>query len=381
MSLVWERNTAEDQPRLHCLILGIGRYEHLDAVLDRQCCVDSAQEFIRFLVKNADRFDAPLQSIECVISDPSIDPAQTKDKISIPDDPLGDKTVEVANGKLENVRDACSDWLDRCREGDIMLCYACSHGVAGLDNSHLLVLEDFDLNAGNPAEKLLDVGAIARFLPARKKAGACWVFYDACQEVLPQLVGLVNGASAYTPVAATVQELVSCRVRSVGLAASRFGQYAEAANHDGLTNLSRALLHGLEKCLIEDDSLPWLVTNSIFHYNRIGDLARNFFGLRLETDLFSDDLKKVSLMELEELVIPVVVSSNPSHLIRNATQAEIHNGDPNQPPLTRPDAASPWKLEIRHSPGVHTLSVTKDDGKRIDQEFTLSPPFVCIELT
>lgn len=204
MTLVYERPFAGDGqapgadelspavPVMHALIIGIGRFSNLPPArdADRQACADSARAMISFLIEQdiAENLQVPLASIECLISDPST-AAGDSDELTQTHpsrDPRGETNVDP--GTAADVRQACTDWLTRCRSTDAqpadhLFLYVCSHGVAGRDEGALAVLEDINPDGLNPWSELLDIGSMARHVPAKCGAGAVWIFMDACQEV------------------------------------------------------------------------------------------------------------------------------------------------------------------------------------------------------
>ena len=234
MTLVYQRSFSDngalpganevspDGPVMHALIMGIGRFSKLPPARDanRQACADSARAMTAFLIEQSEagNLEAPLASIECLISDPSA-PQGAEDQLA-QTHPLCDPRPDtnVNSGIINNVSQACTDWLTRCRRedktlprpGDHLLLYICSHGVAGRDHGALAVLEDVDPGGFNSWSELLDVGSMARYIPAKCKAGAVWIFLDACQEVLDELKDKVGGPNVFRPVTLDVREMTSC---------------------------------------------------------------------------------------------------------------------------------------------------------------------------
>ena len=67
MTLVFDRRAAmaDDEPQLHALVIGCGRFPHFDGDVNRKACTDSAEAMVDLLLKHADRFEARADS-KCV---------------------------------------------------------------------------------------------------------------------------------------------------------------------------------------------------------------------------------------------------------------------------------------------------------------------------
>jgi hypothetical protein len=252
MTLIYQRALIDDtKPRMHALVLGIGRFPALDNTPqgDRPACADSARSVVDFLVRHQDQFESQLASIDCLISDPRNPVGQDIiDKTHEDHDPR--ENTHVDPGLKGNVEAICQDWMARAREGDCLFLYCCSHGLAGLDERGFLVCEDYNIVPHNKPGFLLNVGSMAKSLPAALKAGSVWIFMDACQEVLDELLDLEGGVGGIQPARAGLRDQVNWPVKSTAIVAAQLGHLAYAPPGGGKAYFTETLLHGLEKCCV-----------------------------------------------------------------------------------------------------------------------------------
>lgn len=348
MTLVYKRPFSADEsnpgadelssntPVMHALILGIGRFSKLDPARDanRQACADSARAMISFLIQQdlANTLEVPLASVECLISDPSTT-AGSADQLAQTHpvrDPRFDTNVESA--VIANVNQSISDWLTRCRaenttvprEGDHLVLYICSHGVAGRDEGALAVLEDVDPGGLNPWSELLNVGSMARHIPAKCGAGAVWIFMDACQEVLDEIADQVDGNNAMKPVKANVRQLTACKVTSLALIGSTFGDFAYAPRGGGVAYFTEALMQGLSQSCVEFLRDEWRSTAKQIPGGVIA-IAKCVNGRILHTEAIKFPTGDSCFMKVANPHIPIGVVSSPTGLLLNATTTTIQS--------------------------------------------------------
>lgn len=384
MTLIYDRQV--DTPhRAHAFVLGIGRFPHLSDK-DIKTGYDSAVKFIEFLVRSADQFNHKLATIECLLSDPDKTPnpggvqVDELPKCDPQHDPRADTKVDAAT--LPNVQRAADDWIDRCEPGDLIIFYGCSHGVAERDQGGLLVLEDVLSSRNNPWNQLLDVHGMASFLPAKKRGSDVWVFLDACQEVIPNLVQTVGGATPYLPVTATVVEQAKPQVRdSFTLAGSKFGGFAKAPKKGGVAYFTEALLHGLEKSCVERIQNNWSVTGKelLFGLDKVSFAA---YGTTVTPKPFRGYNEDGILLHVKDPEFPVLVRTIPEKLMKSATDVGLHR--PNtagQPVVSRNNNKAPqWRCSVKPNQAPLELHIDLPVTGKKTQPLIMKPPAIIMEV-
>lgn len=383
MTLVYARDPVDPAaPRMHALVLGIGRFPHLDQAPagDRPACADSARAVVDFLVRNADRFEAPLATIECLLSDPRNAPGA--DQLARTDPAHDPRAAEaVGHGIRQQVVQACDDWIDRAQEKDVLFLYCSSHGLAERDLRCFLVCEDYNERPTNKARYLLNIGSIALALPAAKRAGAVWIFVDACQEVLEELVQTVGGVSGIEPVQAGVDQVTSWPVRSMAVGAAGFGQFAYAPIAGGLAYFTEALLHGLEHCCVEAHAGEWHITTRQLMLT-LHDVAFARHARVINSSLLSNPSCNQRLMRVDDPRIPVAISTRPEAVMASAQQVDIwprRNGG--LVLATKADAASTWRCELSLEERQLEVRLDFAQDPQKTRSFDLDPPAVRVEVT
>ncbi|MGZ8286512.1 MAG: hypothetical protein ACXW27_06825 [Allosphingosinicella sp.] len=375
MTLVYERE-VEPGPRLHALVIGCGRFPWLSPALnaDRQACFDSGVEMIRFLARHADQLEPKLATLDCLLADPRVDPDQARD--SLPADP---ELPALRAGPVErplaaNVVAAFDALLLRCRPGDSVFFYSTSHGVAGRDETGLLVLEDVGSRAGDPWAQLLDVKSVAMYLPARAQAGNVWIFMDACQEVLEELKDQAGGVDAIQPVKVSATARARYPVSSTALAAARYGTQTHAPAAGGIAYFTQALLNGLGRSCVEKKGGQWRVTAKQIVFG-LEDVARAAGVPPIETTSLIVSAQAGYLLTLPEPSIPVHISSVPMQLLAGAASACLVGAD--AAPLFPKAAGTEWRFWVPAKPDSYEIRV---DGALIET-LEIDPPAVKRELS
>lgn len=384
MTLIFQNNELMGDiatPRMHVLVLGIGRFPHLDNAPngDRPACPDSARAMIEFLVRQSHGFEAPLATIDCLISDPrnEVDHDIVERTHPIHDPRLDDL---VAPGLRQNVENVCYEWMDRARERDVLLLYCCSHGLAGLDDRGLLVCEDYNERRTNKPAYLLNVSSMAKALPAAIKASAVWIFMDACQEVLDELLLLEGGVGGIQPARADVMEQVRWRVKSTAIVAAPFGEFAKAPHAGGLAYFTETLLHGIGKCCVESKDGGWIVTSGQLLTN-LDQLSHVKHGRTLSTSLLCVPQGNHRLMKVDVPEIPVAISTRPEVIMETASQVEIKTRQPGAISImTKDNGDATWRCDIELDERLFEVFLMHDDEGQIQREFHLDPPSVLVRI-
>lgn len=382
MTLIYKRTLDDDtKPRMHALVIGIGRFPDLDDAPDgdRLACADSARAIVEFLVKNEDRFEANLASIDCLISDPRNKANEDEIQKTHPEhDPRNDTHVEP--GLQKDVVAICKEWKDRSREGDCFFLYCCSHGLAGRDERGFLVCEDYNSDPDNKPGYLLNVGSIAKSLPAARKAGSAWIFMDACQEVLDELLDLEGGVGGIQPIRAGLRDQVNWPVKSTAVVAAQLGHLAHAPPEGGKAYFTETLLHGLEKCCVESLNGKWCVTSKIIE-NTLAQLSDVLDVQKVSTSRLTDTQPHHKLMSIDDPRIPIAIATKPETLMTRAQQVEIkpRRVDSNAVE-TKNGSDATWRCELPLDERQYEVCLTDSEGAPKQQDFDLDPPSVFVRI-
>ncbi|MGB3625798.1 MAG: hypothetical protein WA989_08215 [Henriciella sp.] len=376
MTLVFERKLDGVGPRMHAMVLGVGRFSHVkpDRNPERKACPDSARAMVEFLMAYQDRFLAPLASIECLLSDPRNDAGKDTLAHLGAHDPRPDDSVDP--GTIAGVRKASNAWLDRGQEGDVYFFYGCSHGVAGRDGGGLFVCEDWGASH-NRGEGLLDVRSIADEMPSGMKASGAWVFLDACQEVITELAEMVGGVDAYRPKSVGYRKLGS--IRSVSLAATPYAGTAFAPD-EGVAYFTDVLLQGLKDSFVEPENSLWYVTGR----QVMTTLDRLFLALHgrvIEPTTIGLPGFGHRLMPVDTPRVAVAVDTVPQKLILDALRVEVCPDRQDEGPVvTRADDELTWRFFLPLDERRLVVRMQHPPSEHRSQPFHLEPPATIVKV-
>lgn len=383
MTVVLDR-PCDGGARTHALVIGCGRFPHLDAALqaDRQSCYDSALEVVTFLAAKADAFELPLARIDLLLADPRAASGTNADLLP---EAVRDRVDETAPavaaflviGPVEaptaqNVQLAFDRLVAAAQPGDAVVIYGCSHGVAGRDETGLLVLEDVGSSVANRWAQVLNVKFVASSLPARLQASSVWIFMDACQEVLVDLVDQVDGVTGLKPISVSFREVARSRVRSVAIAAAHYGGVTQAPVAGGTAYFTEALLDALGHSCVEVVDGRWKVTAKElpFAIERIA-AAR---GLQtVEASVMTIDTRASALLSVEAPNVPVHVASIPARMLEHATSAYLHDGAVQVFPKA---AGAEWRFRAPLTPSSYQLHIHRTGSPDFVEQIDIRPPAV-----
>lgn len=334
----------------------------------------------RFFIDRADDLVAPLESIECLLSDPAV--AQGADQLGIgafDHDPRnGDDGVEPALSAL--AKPAADRWLDRCKPGDTMFFYMASHGFVEADFSALGALEDLGSVPRRAWENAVNIQNLANSLPTTG-AGGCFVFLDACQDVVTDALADYNGTGAIELFRSGLLKKTRTLVRSVALAGSRFGKKAWAPTDGSPPFFTQALIEGMSTCCVERvHGLGWTVTglqlmNGLEH---VADAALDHVGL--QTEALVGFKERVSLLKIVDPQIPIAVRTMVESTINHASLVTANDG--NGASFTRDDNELTWRFRI---PPSRSIFVARAEfpgppPSTTDREFNADAPAQIVTL-
>ncbi len=260
---------------------------------------------VKYLVDHQADLVAPLGTIECLLSDPTLAPGG--DALGLGPFAGDPRTNDGVDSVIKrNVEDAGAAWLGRCQEGDQLFFYMSSHGVADQGVTASGLFEDVLENPYKKWSASLNVNALCLNLPVTK-ASACWVFFDACQELVPELLGANSGLAGVTLIDASPKEIANVKVRAIGIAGSFFGQKAWAPDGPLPPYFTQALLAGFRACVDRRDDGAWVVTAQrlVFGLKDVADAAFGYDGLPVQA--LSAFAASPELMTVAAPEVPVVV--------------------------------------------------------------------------
>jgi hypothetical protein len=384
LTTVYKRKRNNDAAQTHIFVVGCGRYLSYrpDGSADREATVAGAREFIKFFLKHKKDLVAPLGSIEVVLSDPAVKRGQ--DVLGIGkfkgDPRRGNDSVDPATEKF--TEEAADRWLDRCKAGDHLVFYMSSHGVAERDRSAVGLLEDVGSNSRNPWKQSINVTQLAADLPTLEAHG-CWVFLDACQEVVTELIGQAHGAQGISLVNVDVFKVAQASrsfPHPVGLAGSRFGGKAWAPNNAKPPYFTQALLEAFSCCVEPVNKLGWAVTGKelLFQIGKVSDAALD--RPILETQPLTAFNIELALLRVEKPEIPVAVrTTTEAHM---AGALKMSASDENGAVIMRNNSELTWRFKVPADKRSYCVSATFKPGipPHPDASFLAVPPVQIVVL-
>lgn len=392
MTLAFER--AVSGAKTHALVIGCGRFPHFDPTLElnREATIAGARQMMEFLASHRDKFVAPLASIECLLSDPAVSAGQDMlgadltDAAGAPPATLLGVGDKVENVTLDNIEKACDAWIGRCEPGDHMVFYMSSHGVAGHDSA-LGLCEDVNAQPHKRWSQSINVTKLADGLPTTN-AGRAFVFFDACQEVVPEILGQAPGGTGYNPILYSLQQLPQARrYRTFALAASRLGAQAWAPDGPVPPYFTQALLDGLRASSVEAlPNLGWTVTGRQLQYS-LPMIAEAALGWReLETEPLTKFAElDFALLTVDQPSVPVLIRTEVDSHLPQTTHAEVICDDAAVAPIPRPNGPElAWRFRIEaHRRREYTTSLAFANGTPayLPVKFDALPPAKVIVLT
>jgi hypothetical protein len=178
MTLVKE---AAAKPGTHALVIGIGRYPWLvggkgrprfaqhDGMAQLTSPPASARAFATWLLGTYDNPDAPLASVDLLLSD-------TRDQRF----KAGRRSIPVESATFANVARAIRDWARRgARADDLLVFFFSGHGIAAAMQTTLLC-EDYGEDELAPLARAIDFTKLHIGLDRVKARRQCF-FVDACR--------------------------------------------------------------------------------------------------------------------------------------------------------------------------------------------------------
>jgi hypothetical protein len=343
MTLVYERKV--DGPKTLAMIVGCGRFPSYRSDISRRATVAGARAVTKFLQDHADDFVARVAKIEVLLSDPAIPPGGG-DRLGLDrssHDPRGDDAIEPA--QLFNAMEAARRWLADFAPGDHLFFYMSSHGLVDIALSAIGLLEDFYSNPDAPYTHSIDISALARGAIG-KRAGASWIFLDACQEIVPELLQQPDGSGAAKFITPTLQGLANGSP-CLALAGSRFGGSAWAPNDDKPPFFTQALLHAMGSSGVSQlPDLGWAVTGQrlLFDLKDVADAALD--NPSLDPQPLQPFSSRVALLKVKEPQVPVVVRTATEGDMLKARSMRVLDSKDREVQTKADDRALAWRFNL-----------------------------------
>jgi len=207
MSLIYERTV--DGPGTHAFIIGVGSYPYakpgtspfgqnlplpLRDIRDLDSAPAGAKLFADWLISHADDLPAPLASVNLALSAPPGTAASAceyewKTRLQVPgNDPRMSPAVSSTDGAAVEL--AGKDWAKRFQSvpNQIAVFYICGHGAAVPTRSVVLLSDVAGPTYMVPWQPHVDVQYLAGAMCRLEKLKEGYVFVDACQEVVAEML-------------------------------------------------------------------------------------------------------------------------------------------------------------------------------------------------
>ena len=378
MTTVWDQ-TQPNQPHTHLFIVGVGAYRHLRGGSGPRATIDlglkqltsppiSARAFAHWVLNKFNNPDAPLGTVEMLLSEAASAPFELPDG----------RQIEIESATIKNIKTAFDRWYERCddNKNNISIFYFCGHGVM-VQGDRLLLAEDFGENKRRPFENMINFDNTFKGMANCKPSLQCY-FVDACRQVPWE--GL-----EYQTVGGVA--LVAPKLRGGGgyrdalilnASSPNDGAYARSNN---ISRFTKALLQGLDGGGCKHKQGKWIVT-TLSLAEAVCDLVERLnrveggFVQRSSASGEANGKRAIHILKTPP-VVPVMITFDPPHAQKQAHltlescrhQDRRHRRTPSHR-TWEPEAINPevYKLDVRFPSGGFQ--------EFIDDDFWVVPPFV-----
>lgn len=332
-----------DGPGTHIFIIGVGDYPHLKdgsgaAVASHRGMGQltsppaSVLEMLRWVDRTLDNPEAPLKSIEVLIS--QVGRAQFTDS-----DGLSQK---IDSATWDNYEASVLAWKQRANSDpkNVAIFYFCGHGLGDGINTHLLLAD-----AGRSAKLLRHSAHVGELRLAMWDCAAQKQMYliDACRTV--DLASVLNPYESSQSGLPEANPILVFKGENPVLFSARMGEQAFGAPGQ-VSIFTQALLDGLSRCAVfQPHGKHWAVSPHQLQ-KAIAALMDDFSGT---PQCPADGLSGVGfqlhvLSEPPEVVVHVCLNNQAANEF--ATISYISSGNR----VIRADLAHPWRTFIPHGP-------------------------------
>lgn len=330
-----------DGPGTHVFIIGVGDYPHLKDGSGKQSAPHrgmgqltsppvSAMEILRWVDSTLNNPDAPLKSIEVLIS--QADQAQFTDRDGL--------TQPIAPATWENYEESVLAWkqrADSCPE-NIAIFYFCGHGMGDGINTHLLMAD-----AGSSSKLLRHAVRVGELRLAMGDCTALKQLYliDACRTV--DLASVMNPYDLSQSGLPELNLLQVFRGENPVLFSARLGEQAFGAPGQ-VSVFTKALLDGLNRCAVfQPHGRNWAVSPHQLQ-RAIAALMDDFSGV---TQCPADGISGMGFqIHILTTAPEVVVHVRLNNQAANDTAEISYTSAGNR--VIRPDSSHPWRTFVPH---------------------------------
>jgi hypothetical protein len=339
-----DQRSDATQPQTHALVIGVGDYPHLRGgrlfasspalttlgLGQLTSSVVSAKTFANWLIANYNNGNAPLGSVELLVS-PGGNHLTPSNAIE-----------QVESATMDNIKKAFDRWYERCAKTakNIAIFYYCGHGLER--EAMLLLPEDFGASENRLWENCINFNSTYWGMGECPAETQCY-FLDACRETPIDLLKF-RTVDAQT-LKDTQQTSFPLRDAPV-LKAAPVGQKAYGPPND-VSFFTAALIRSFEgfgaRRLVGSS---WRVTTDSLLGATIQLMNRTRLpnGPRLTCSRTGDSNFETEIHEF----------SNPAHVIVHITceplaalsAADLYMNNGRNPPLRRAPGPEPWEIEV-----------------------------------
>lgn len=272
MTLVFHE--SRPTPGTHAIIIGVGAYAPNEWGLeDLPSPICSARAFAEWLLREFRNPDAPLASLDILLSDPR--------GSSICPDASGNP-VAVERAKIAEVKAAIRAWEARCHENrdNLAIFYFCGHGFAKGMNTSLL-LDGFGTNRFNIMEDAIDFDGLLLGMDRCDATRQLYII-DACRNTPPQALVIPNSMG---------DEIIGAELTTADVAFARNYPviYATGTNQRAYgtdnqpSSFTSAFLDALHGAAWDDLDDPWV--SWTVNVERLGRVISDVLALRCHANL------------------------------------------------------------------------------------------------
>lgn len=317
MTLVWKRE-KRGAPQTHAFIIGVGAYRHLSGGKSSRLVIPdyglqqltspplSARAFVDWLLSEYHHPEAPLGSVELLLSE----------EVSTPCQLPGGRCVSVQPATMAAINRAFKVWFDRCQQhsDNIAIFYFCGHGVM-IQGDQILLAEDFGASPFQPFANAINFDSFRRGM-AQCQIRAQYFFVDACSDI--PIPGLNIERACANPLIQprwTDHDAVALVLKASPYGQSAYGQPGQ------VSLFTQALLRSLQGLACVHEAGEWVVTTYSLEsvVTKVMNRLNSLQGGPYQHPFCSNSLghQRVHVRQTPPL-IPLIIRFDPQHAIADA---------------------------------------------------------------
>jgi len=193
---------SKNERSTHAFIVGVGEFlngKNVD-VESIPGAATGAISALKFLLEHKDNLEAPLSTIELVLSGSDEHLSEVYDLLGYETDSKITTGVALDKATLPNLKQAQRAWMSRCKKSyenrngkafkdrDNLFMYLSSHGFSDVEDQvyfataeYGLIPDGEDSDTINFYQNLVEIGRTAMAIPSTYLCKNLWVFLDICQ--------------------------------------------------------------------------------------------------------------------------------------------------------------------------------------------------------